>query len=188
METSGEKKYDIMFSGRIAQEKNPLFITEVARRVREKRGYCRVLIMGDGDEELRGKMREHFQQAGIESYFAGFIEHSMLPAYYCQAKILLLPTSGDCWGVVINEAFISGVPVITTDMTAAAGELVLDGENGYVLPMDSDLWAERICSLLSDEEKYEAFSMRAKEKVSAFSFDQAAQGIIDAITYLDNLK
>jgi glycosyltransferase involved in cell wall biosynthesis len=73
-------------------------------------------------------------------------------------------------------------------MTAAAGELVIDGESGYVLPLDSSLWAERICSLLDDEEKYNAFSQRARESVSAFSFERAAQGMIAAIEYLDSLE
>jgi len=182
------KRYEIMFSGRIVKEKNPLFIPDVAWKIKEKLGACRVLILGDGDEELKNKMFKRLDEKGIDYDFPGFIEHNKLPEFYSQAKTLLLPTSGDCWGVVINEALICGVPVITTNMTAAAGELVIDGENGYVLPLDSELWAERICSLLRDEEKYEAFSKRAKEMVSRFTFERAAQGIIGAIEYLDNLK
>ncbi len=168
---SNNKRYDIMFSGRIIREKNPLFIGDVACRIKEKAGNCRVLVIGDGDEELKNKLFKSFDEKGIDYDFPGFIEHSKLPGFYSQAKILLLPTSGDCWGVVINEALICGVPVITTNMTAAAGELVIDGENGYVLGLDSELWAERICSLLGDEEKYEAFSNRAREKVSEFTFE-----------------
>lgn len=180
--------YDIMFSGRIVKEKNPLFIPDVAWKIKEKVGTCRVLVIGDGDEGLKIEMFKRFEEKGIECDFPGFIEHSRLPEFYSQAKILLLPTSGDCWGVVINEALICGVPVITTNMTAAAGELVIDGQNGYVLPLDSELWADRICSLLKDNEKYEAFSKRAREIVSEFTFERAAQGIIGAIEYLDNLK
>jgi glycosyltransferase involved in cell wall biosynthesis len=182
------KKYDIMFSGRIAKEKNPIFITDVARKIKQRVGACRVLIIGDGDERLRSKMLKGFDENGIEYDFPGFIEHSRLPEFYSQARMLLLPTSGDCWGVVINEAFICGLPVITTGMTAAAGELVIDGKNGYVLPLDSTLWAERICSLIENEEKYKAFSKCAKEMVGRFTFERAAQGLIGAIEYLDNLK
>ena len=182
---SVKKRYDIMFSGRISKEKNPLFIPDVAWKIKEKVGDCRVLVIGDGDEELKSKMFKRFEEKGIDYHYPGFIEHSKLPQFYSQAKTLLLPTSGDCWGVVINEALICGVPVITTNMTAAAGELVVDGKNGYVLPLDSELWADRICSLLGDKEKYEVFSKRAREMVSEFTFDRAAQGIIKAIEYLD---
>lgn len=180
-----KKKYDIMFSGRIVALKNPLFFADVAIKIREKLGNCRVLIIGDGDDKLKEAMFNIFEENSIDYHFAGFIKHDKLPEYYSQAKILLFPTSMDCWGVVINEAFVSGVPVITTDMTAAAGELVINGKNGYVLAMDSDIWAEKIYTLLKNTEKLHAFSNCAIETVNKFNFKSATQGIIAAIEYLN---
>lgn len=183
-----ERPFDVMFSGRIVGIKNPIFFAEVCGKIKATLGQCRALIIGDGEELLKAKMRQIFEENGVVYEFAGFITHESLPDYYGQSRILLLPTSADCWGVVINEAMLCGVPVITTNMTAAAGELVIDEENGYVLPLDSDLWAEKICYLLKNEEKYETFSRKAREKVDNFNFDKAAQGIIDAFNYLNNLK
>lgn len=180
-----DKKYDIMFSGRIVDLKNPKFFAEVATRVKEKLGRCSVLIIGEGDEQLKADMFRTFQDRGIDYDFPGFVKHSELPKYYSQSRLLLLPTSGDCWGVVINEAMITGVPIITTNMTAAAGELVLDGINGYVLPLDADLWANNIVSFLTDNEKLQQFSKAAKETVMNFNFEKAAAGIIQAIEYLE---
>jgi glycosyltransferase involved in cell wall biosynthesis len=179
------KKYDIMFSGRIVASKNPLFFAEVAVKIKEKLGRCRVLIIGDGDEKLKTAMFQIFLKHGIDYDFPGFIKHNELPEYYSQSRMLLLPTSGDCWGVVINEAFISGVPVIATNMTAAAGEFVLDGRNGYILPLDSELWVEKIVSLLSDSKKLHQFSEAAKETAMGFNFEKAAEGIIHAIEYVE---
>jgi glycosyltransferase involved in cell wall biosynthesis len=176
-----EKKYDIMFSGRIVDLKNPLFFVEVAVKVKKALGTCKVLIIGDGDEHLKTEMFQVLETNRIDYDFPGFIKHSELPEYYSQAKILLLPTSKDCWGVVINEAMISGLPVITTKMTAAAGELVLDGENGYILTLDSDLWAEKIVKLLRDSKSLHQLSETAKEAAMKFNFYKAAQGIIHAI-------
>lgn len=183
-----ERHYDVMFSGRIVDIKNPIFFAEVCVKIKCKLGKCRALIIGEGDEKIKKQMFKIFEQNGVSYEFAGFIPHELLPNYYAQSRILLLPTSADCWGVVINEAMVCGLPVITTNMTAAAGELVIDNENGFILPLDSDLWTEKICSLLEDEEKYEAFSRRAREKVEEFNFDRAAQGIIDAFNYLESLK
>ena len=100
--------------------------------------------------------------------------------------MLLLPTAGDCWGVVINEAMVAGTPVVTTVMTAAAGELVIHEENGYVLPLDAAAWSSAVAGLLSDQAKWDLFSKRAREKVSEFNFDNAATGIVDAFHYLEN--
>lgn len=183
-----EKYFDVIFSGRIVGIKNPIFFAEVCAKIKSKLRKCSALIIGEGEELLKEKMRQIFEQNGVQYKFAGFIPHESLPDYYAQSRILLHPTSADCWGVVINEAMVCGLPVITTNMTAAAGELVIDGENGFILPLDSDLWAEKICCLLDNEKKYELFSRKAREKVDNFNFDKAAQGIIDAFNYLENLK
>jgi glycosyltransferase involved in cell wall biosynthesis len=181
------KRYDLLFCGRIVKTKNPLFFSEVAGIVRQRRGDCSVLIVGDGEDDIKREWFNHMKTAGVTVRFVGFVQHEQLPEYYAQARLMLLPTLGDCWGVVINEAFISGVPVITTDRTAAAGELVVDGRNGYVLPLDPVVWADRVCALLSDPELLNDFSSRAREDVERFNFKTAARGIIDAIHYVEDL-
>jgi glycosyltransferase involved in cell wall biosynthesis len=183
-----KKRYDLLFSGRIVDIKNPLFFATVAAKVRERRGACSVLIIGDGEDGIKREWFAYMQSAGVTFSFAGFIRHEELPEYYAQARLLLFPTLGDCWGVVINEAFVSGVPVITSDRTAAAGELVIDGRNGYVLPLDPVIWADRVCALLSDPAMLDDFSSRAREDVERFNFEAAARGIIEAIRYVEDAK
>jgi glycosyltransferase involved in cell wall biosynthesis len=183
-----EREFDVMFSGRIVPVKNPEFFAEVCANVKNRVGRCRVLIIGDGQENLKAAMRSIFDKHGVEYEFAGFIKHAELPEYYAKAKLLLLPTSGDCWGVVINEAMLAGTPVVTTDMTAAAGELVLHEENGFVLPLDVNAWTQAVVELLLNQEKWERFSSNAKNKVQEFNFDRAAEGILAAFNYLETQK
>jgi len=185
---SYERRYDVMFSGRIAPVKNPEFFARICAGVKARLGRCRVLIIGDGDEVLKAGMRAIFDSSGVEYSFAGFIPHDKLPEYYAQSRLLLLPTSGDCWGVVINEAMLAGAPVITTDMTAAAGELVLHGQNGYVLPLDVEAWIEAVAGLLSDTVKWDMLSANARSRVQEFNFDREAAGILNAFAYLDGKR
>jgi glycosyltransferase involved in cell wall biosynthesis len=88
--------------------------------------------------------------------------------------------------VVINEAMAAGTPVIATEWTAAAGELVLHGRNGYVLPFDVQAWVSAASELLSSDSKWESFSQCARQTVSEFNYDRAAAGILDAFLYLAN--
>jgi glycosyltransferase involved in cell wall biosynthesis len=180
-----DRRFDVMFSGRIVSIKNPRFFARVCAAVKAQTGSCRVLIIGEGYEGLKSAMREIFEKNGVVYEFAGFIPHAELPDYYAQAKLLLLPTSADCWGVVINEAMLAGTPVITTAMTAAAGELVMHGQNGYILPLDEEAWAGAVVELLSDRERWEMLSKNARSKVREFNFDKAADGILDAFRYLE---
>ncbi|MGD0098813.1 MAG: glycosyltransferase [Acidobacteriota bacterium] len=180
-----ERRFDVMFSGRIVSLKNPEFFAKVCASVKTRIGRCRVLIIGDGQEDLKAAMRAIFDRHGVDYEFAGFIQHAALPDYYAQAKLLLLPTSGDCWGVVINEAMLAGTPVVTTEWTAAAGELVLHEQNGLVLPLDVDTWTQAVVEMLSDHEKWELFSRNAQSKVQEFTFDKAAAGILASFRYLE---
>ena len=52
------------------------------------------------------------------------------------------------WGLVVNEAMHAGLPVVATDAVgAAAGGLVRDGENGFVVPeRDADALAAAVRS------------------------------------------
>jgi glycosyltransferase involved in cell wall biosynthesis len=183
-----ERCFDVMFAGRIVEVKNPVFFAEVCAGIKARLGHCRVLIIGDGEEHLKADVRQIFERHGVSCRFAGFIAHADLPRYYAQARLLLLPTSGDCWGVVINEAMIAGTPVITTEWTAAAGELVLNERNGYVLPLDAQIWAAAASDLLANRGKWEAFSKCAHHTAATFNYDKAADGILAAFAYLSQKR
>jgi glycosyltransferase involved in cell wall biosynthesis len=179
------RNYDVMFAGRIVELKNPVFFANVCAEIKKRLGTCRALVIGDGEEHLKARMRGILSGSGVECMFAGFIPHEELPDYYAQARLLLVPTSRDCWGVVINEAMISGTPVITTEWTAAAGELVVDEVNGFVLPLDASRWAEAACGLITCPEKWSAFSASACTKAAEFNYDNAASGLLAAFAYLE---
>jgi glycosyltransferase involved in cell wall biosynthesis len=179
-----ERPFDVMFSGRIVEVKNPVFFAKVCAGIKQRLGRCRVLVIGNGDEHLKAQMRQLFDRHQVAYEFAGFIPHASLPDYYAKSRLLLLPTSADCWGVVINEAMLAGLPVITTEWTAAAGELVLHERNGYVLPLDVGAWASRASALLSKPDLWKSFSECADSTVKRFNYDAAAAGILDAFAYL----
>ena len=179
-----ERDFDVMFSGRIVKTKNPNFFAEVCAGIKTRLGKCRVLVIGDGEPLLKDQMRDVFQKHNVSVEFAGFIPHDALPDYYARSRILLFPTSGDCWGVVINEAMAAGTPVITTEWTAAANELVLHDRNGYILPLDAEKWVSAATELLSSESRWESLSECARRTVREFNYERAANGILDAFSYL----
>lgn len=56
---------------------------------------------------------------------------------YCRASdVFVLPTREDIWGLVINEAFACGIPVVSTERCGAAIQLIQNGRNGYIVPVD----------------------------------------------------
>jgi len=174
-----KRTYDIMFSGRFIDSKMPLFFCEIVNRLLKGRKQLSVLILGSGPGEE--KMRSYLSNSpGLLVNFAGYVAQSDLPKYYGDTKLLLFPTRSDAWGVVANEACASGVPVITCKNAGVAGELVVDGVNGFVLPLDEQKWVSAIDKLLDAPEDWLEMSTNALEEVEKYNFDAAANGISEA--------
>ncbi|MBW4891102.1 glycosyltransferase family 4 protein [Mucilaginibacter sp. HMF5004] len=181
---STEKEYTLMFSGRLIEGKMPLFFVEVARKVKERIGHCKVLILGSGN--MAAEMETLLKQYNIAYDMPGFIDQKQLPDYYPRAKLFLFPSRNDAWGIVANEAMASGVPVITCQNAGVQNDLVIDSVNGYVLPCDEDIWADKIISLLANDKLYAQFSGNAYAHVQQYNFESGAAGIVDAVKFAQN--
>ncbi len=175
--------HDLLVAGRIVAGKNPLFALAVAQRLAQRlQRAVSLAFLGSG--EMEAEVRAAAAQLPTDQVqvdFLGFAQQDELPEHYARARILLFPTAMDTWGVVANEACASGVPVIVTPEAGVAGDLVVDGVNGRVMPMDVDAWAAASQQLLSDEGLYAKFSQAAKERVTDYNFDAAALGIWQAV-------
>ena len=179
---SAEKQVDFIFCGRFVALKNPLFALAVAQGVARKLGRrIAIAYVGSGelDEEMRATAAQIFPDVAAE--FPGFARQEELPARYAAARIFLFPTAWDPWGVVVNEACAAGLPVLVSPAAGAARELVRDGENGFVLPLDLERWVDAATKLLSDRELYARFSTRSREVVGEYTYSNAAKGIRDAV-------
>lgn len=178
-----EKRYDLLFCGRFLQLKNPLFALDVAHAVALKLGR-RVSLRFVGHGTLQPRMVEHAATMSdhVETTFAGYLSQQALPAEYAASRLFLFPTAMDCWGVVLNEACAAGVPCISSPHTGAAGELILDGVNGHVCPLELAPWVDRCVALLANEALWQSFSKAARQQVQHFTFEHAATGFVSAVS------
>ena len=176
-----EKRYDLMFSGRIEPVKNPLFALEVAAAAARKLGRrVSLLFAGAGSLEAELKQKAAALDSLVDASFHGFAAQRELPALYRASRIFLFPTRWDPWGVVANEACAAGLPVLVTPEAGVAGELVRHGENGYVDALGVETWAKHCAHLLTDAALHETFARRSMSLVQEYTFEQAAQGLLDA--------
>jgi glycosyltransferase involved in cell wall biosynthesis len=177
-----EKCYDFIFCGRFVAVKSPLFVLEVARQVARRLGRrISVIFVGSGEMESEMRSVAENMSAEVAAVFPGFARQDELPELYGSARIFMFPTQWDPWGVVANEACAAGLPILVTPLAGAAGELVLDGENGFVLPLDLESWVDSATNLLTDHDLYAKFSQRSRELVGEYTYENAALGIRNAV-------
>jgi glycosyltransferase involved in cell wall biosynthesis len=89
------------------------------------------------------------------------------------------------WGLVVNEAFNQGVPVIATDAVgAAAGGLVQHGKTGLIVQeRDASALSEALTTLLVNEKLRMEMSAETRKVVAKWSNHEMVDGFARAIDY-----
>jgi 1,2-diacylglycerol 3-alpha-glucosyltransferase len=125
------QKY-FLFVGRLAQEKNVAGLIEEFADYRKNGGTWSLVIAGDGP--LRGSLAALVSSHGLSAavHFAGQKKSASLIPYYAFASCFVLPSSREPWGLVVNEAMASGLPVIVSNRCGCAEDLVQQGVNGFI--------------------------------------------------------
>jgi glycosyltransferase involved in cell wall biosynthesis len=97
--------------------------------------------------------------------FAGFRQIAELPLFYAAAGAFIHPALSEPWGLVINEAMASGLPILSSKQVGAAEELLIEGETGFLFdPMDVQAISaamHRIAALPEDRRQQMGESGRA---------------------------
>ena len=122
---------------------------------------ARLVLCGDGPE--RAGAEKLAQEYGLadDVLFAGQVPN--IADYLSVADLLLVLSETESFGLAALEAMACEVPVIATN-TGGLPEVVIDGENGYLVSLaDTQTIADRAIEILSDEKKQQAMGRRGRE-------------------------
>jgi glycosyltransferase involved in cell wall biosynthesis len=93
--------------------------------------------------------------------------------------VFVLPSRSEPWGMVLNEAAAAGLPLVATEESGAAHDLV-DG-NGYrVAAGDVDALRDALSSLAADSELRARMGARSRELAKRFTPEAWADGVASA--------
>ncbi|HKP54374.1 MAG TPA: glycosyltransferase family 4 protein [Chloroflexia bacterium] len=175
----GIKGQVVLYVGRLLDAKGIPHLLQALERVTKKVD-ATLVIVGDGPDE--SKYRVEAGKRGLPVYFAGFQQQEELSRYYGMADIFVFPTESDQWGLAINEAMASGLPVIVSSVAGAASDLVRDGYNGLLFePGDVPALAAHIERLLTDRELADRMGQASQRIIEAHSPERCAAGFVEAI-------
>ena len=156
----------VLLVSRLAQEKNIPVALDAVKLLRAKLPDARLLIVGSGP--LAEQIRAQACTAGLETaaIFAGSVSYSEMPAFYAAADAFAFPSITETQGLVLAEAFASGLPVIAIDNpqtrdvfgTHLAGEIVSDAGE----------MARALLALLTNPERRATAAAHARAAAAAF--------------------
>jgi 1,2-diacylglycerol 3-alpha-glucosyltransferase len=141
-------------SNRFIVKKNLPFLLQAYARYRKN---CRgtawsLVLLGDG--ELKPEISRVREDLGLVDavLMPGFKQYNELPIYYGLAGAFIHASTTEQWGLVVNEAMASSLPVLVSNRCGCASDLVQDGVNGFTFdPYDVEELAGLMLKLSSGE-------------------------------------
>ncbi len=174
----------LLYVGRVVELKGlEPFVARLAEVLaRRPEQQVEMVIAGDGDR--RQALAEMPLPPNLRLTLCGQVSYERLPATYRRAHAFVMPTLGDTWGLVVNEAMASGRPVIGSHRSQAVTELVKpEYDCGWQFdPNDADSMMGAITKLLDTPRgRLAEMGQRAREVALRISPDAVAERLLDAI-------
>lgn len=133
-----DNTFIIGFVGRITAEKGLDDLWDAIALLKKTQESFKLIIVGEVNPMTPGyidHLKEKSQQLGIEQYIHFFGFSNDVASVMQDIDVLVLPSiHPETFGLVLCEALLAGKPVITTD-AGAQGEIVVDGVNGFLVPV-----------------------------------------------------
>jgi len=142
-----------------------------------------LLIAGDGPEKLQFERLNEIPNISLQ--LLGTIDYDELRALYTKADFYLFPTLGDEWGVVVNEAFSCGTPVIGSIYSQAVLELVVENETGWQYDPLKEKSLEKALSNAFEvsEKEYLTIAEKSVEVIADYTPEKVSNEIIKAVDF-----
>lgn len=168
----------IIFCSKFSVRKNPELVLRAFNKFCDGDQRANLLMAGSGPllDSVR-RTADTFNSRNI--YFAGFVSQNELPSLLQCGDLFVLASENEPWGLVINEAMASGMPILSTSSIGSAYDLVEDGVNGTYLPeLSVECIARHFAKLTRDGEALRGMGLKSIEKMHSWDYRACLDGVV----------
>lgn len=131
-------------------------------------------IVGDG--ELRDSIQKQIAARNLEDCVEMTGRTSEVDKHLLSSSMLVLSSKFEGFGLVILEAMECGLPVVSYNCRYGPSDIITDGKDGYLVSVnDEEALAEKICSLIENEELRHEMGKKAKVRAKQYYPEVLAQ-------------
>ncbi len=142
-----------------------------------------LILLGDGP--LRPDLCRLISDLSLHDSVAlpGFKQYPDLPTYYGLASAFIHASTTEQWGLVVNEAMASGLPVLVSNRCGCARDLVQEGMNGFTFdPLDVNGLAELMLNMSAFQPfRLSAFGDASRRIITDWGPQRFALGLQQAV-------
>jgi glycosyltransferase involved in cell wall biosynthesis len=179
----------VLYLGRMEPGKGLATLIEAFAALQRKDAV--LVLVGAGSERARLEQMVVAHKLDDRVRFAGYVPSEQTMPYYAISWVTVLPsittpTFKEPWGLVVNESFNQGAPVIATEAVgAAAGGLVRHGINGLVVrEQDSVGLARAIAFILGNPSVRTHMANQARQTIVCWDNERMVAGFRQAIDHV----
>lgn len=137
-----------------------------------------LVLVGDG--YLKDALDSQAKSLGVSDkvHLIGFKQYGDLPAYYASARAFVHASKVEQWGLVVNEAMASGLPVIVSNRCGCAPDLVEEGSNGWTFnPDDRAQLSSLLRTAHHQEQSLSVMAEQGRQRIAHWSPGLFAQSV-----------
>lgn len=177
---------EVIYVGQLIYRKGVDLLIEAMRSLSDEYPDLKLVLVGGGDQ--RRLLEQQVVALADRVVFEGVLPANEIPARIAQADVLVLPSRHDGWGVVVNEAFSVGVPVIASDRCGAA-DLIKPGVNGYIFRSgDTVSLRSTLKAFLDQRPQWSDFRNAAARTGELISAERVAPYFLDCVRHMVGIR
>ncbi len=141
-----------------------------------------LVLLGDGP--LRSALSHLISDLRLQQsvLLPGFKQYGELPVYYACAKTFIHASTVEQWGLVVNEAMASGLPVLVSNRCGCARDLVHDAVNGFTFdPYNVEQLAQLMLKISGPNFPLSVFGSESLRIIADWCPDRFARGLGRAV-------
>jgi glycosyltransferase involved in cell wall biosynthesis len=170
-----------LFVGRLASNKGLLPLVEAFRSLVAHDPAAGLVLIGE-DGGMRAPVEARVRALGLESRvrLTGFLpDERLLAAAFREARLFVLPSEYEAFGLVLLEALAQGTPVVASRV-GGIPEFVEEGRAGVLVPpLEARPLADALLALWDDEATRRRLGAYGRERiVPRYSWDRVADELL----------
>lgn len=159
-----KKKLNFLFTGRIIKIKGLDLLIDSFDEIKKRNKNFQLKIVGDGNylEELKKKVNKK----NLNKFIKFFKKQpsKLLCKFYSENDIFIFPTTGDPYGIVIDEALSFNLPIICSNQVGEIDKRVINGFNGKIFKSGSK--KDLVNSILAYYKTPKILSLQSKKCIN----------------------
>lgn len=152
----------ILYIGRLIGDKGVREYLELSKRLKDKGQNVRCLLVGPYDTNPSAITPEELKPYIVDGIIEYFGEQRDIRPYMKQCSVYVLPSYHEGTPKTVLEAMSMGRPIVTTDAPGCR-ETVVNGENGYLVPIkDVEALEQAVIKILDNPELISRLGKRSR--------------------------